>query len=113
MCGNAVRASEQLKKEGIAARVVHIATPASPDLAAIRAAAGTGVIVTVEDHVVTTGLGSVVAEALVAEGLQCRLAKLGVTKYASSGTPAELYAEYRLDPAGIAAQVKALVNARH
>ncbi|NLF39533.1 transketolase [bacterium] len=106
LCNNAVKAHETLKKEGINAAVIHISSPLKPDVDAIRLAAATGRIVTVEDHVVTSGLGSIVAEVIAELGVTCKLTKLGVTHYGSSGKPDELYAEYGLDAAGIAQAVK-------
>jgi transketolase len=106
LCGNAIGAAELLKKDGIRAQVLHIATPLALDAAAITAAAATGVIVTVEDHLVRSGLGVSVADALAQQGARCILRMLGVTHYASSGVPAELYKEYKLDAAGIARTVK-------
>lgn len=105
LCVNALQAHEILKQRGIRARVVHVATPLALDEEALRRAASTGRIVTVEDHVVTSGLGMSVAEFLALHGLSCRMRKLGVTRYASSGTPKELFAEYGLDAAGIARAV--------
>ncbi|MCX7848159.1 MAG: transketolase [bacterium] len=109
LCANAVGAHEELRKKGIRARVVHVATPLALDEEVMRGAAGTGVIVTVEDHVVTSGLGVSVAEFLAQRGLVCRFKKLGVTRYASSGTPKALFAEYGLDAAGIARAVEEMI----
>ena len=55
---------ELLATEGIAARVVNMATIAPLDEAAILAAAETGAIVTVEEHNVRGGLGGAVAEVV-------------------------------------------------
>jgi len=65
--------------------------------------------VTVEDHHVVTGLGASVATTLLDQGRAVPLKRLGVTHYASSGKPAELYAEQGLDAASIAATVKGLL----
>jgi len=108
LCSNAVAAHELLKGRGIVARVIHVATPLALDAAVMEAAAATGALVTVEDHVVTSGLGTSVAEFLAERGLGCKVKKLGVTRYASSGTPKALFAEYGLDAAGIARAVEAL-----
>jgi len=108
LCNNAVQAADALKAEGLSVQVVHVATPLAIDDEAVRAAAATGAIVTVEDHVVTSGLGASVADSLVRQRLQCKFRTLGVDRYASSGAPAELYRDYGLDPSGIAAVVKSL-----
>ncbi len=106
LCGNAVAAHDLLKEQGINARVVQIASPTSIDVEAVCEAAKTGLIVTVEDHLAVSGLGSIVAETIAEQGLACKIIKLGVTYYGSSGTPAELFANYDLNPEGIAKTVK-------
>lgn len=105
MTGRAVKAWELLKEQGVEAMVLSMASPSDPDLEAIARAAATGLIVTYEDHHVRTGLGSVVANALAEQGLACKLIKLGVSRYGSSGTPEELYKNQGLDPASLAATV--------
>jgi len=110
LCGNAVEAYNLLKAEGKNVRVIQISSPLDIDVEAIKSAAETGAIVTAEDHVVTSGLGSIVAEVLGENGLACKIKKLGVTAFAGSGKPAELFAEYKLDPKGIAETVKQLIG---
>jgi transketolase len=55
-------------------------------------AAQTGTIITVEDHNVHSGLGSIIAEALVEQQLTSRLIKLGVRDYPISGTSDDVFA---------------------
>ena len=110
LCGNGVEAHNILKEQGKNVRVIQIASPLDIDVDAIKAAAETGVIVTAEDHVVTSGLGSIVAEVLGENGIVCKIKKLGVTAFAGSGKPAELFAEYKLDPKGIAETVNELIG---
>ena len=61
----ALKAYEQLKEEGISARVIDMFTwkPLDEELV-VKAAKETGAIVTAENHNVTCGLGSVVANCL-------------------------------------------------
>jgi len=108
--GAAVAAHERLAAEAIHVRVLNMACARDVDVAAIQQAAATGLIVTVEDHTPATGLGSSVANCLADHGLGCRLIRLGVTTYGSSGVPAELYAAMGLDAAGIAATVRRAVR---
>lgn len=104
--GAAVAAHGLLADAGIRARIVNMACPRDVDRTVLRAAATTGLIVTCEDHNPATGLGGSVANALLDDGLSCRLLRLGVTGYSSSGPPAELYAAQGLDASGIAAAVQ-------
>ena len=73
--------------------------------------AETGVIVTVEDHLVTNGLGSAVAECIAEAGASCRLARLGIPDlFSVIGPPAELYAEHGYGHQGIHDTVMALLD---
>jgi transketolase len=67
MLGRCLLAADTLARDGISARVLSLATikPLDVDLVC-QAAAETGAIVTVEDHTILGGLGSAVAETLVA-----------------------------------------------
>ena len=70
------------------------------------AAAETGAVITVEEHNVIGGLGGAVAEVLADRGLSVRFRRHGIyDQYVLIGPPADLYAHYRLDGAGIAAVV--------
>jgi transketolase C-terminal domain/subunit len=62
--------------------------------------------VTVEDHGVRTGLGMSVAEWLADTQTPCRLVRLGVSDYQSSGAAADLFARVGLDAPGIARSLR-------
>ena len=67
----------------------------------------TGKVITVEDHNVQSGLGAAVSLFITQEGLQVQSVKnLGVSQYALSGKPAELYAEAGIDAVGIEKALK-------
>ena len=104
--GLAVQAADDLKAEGVEVDVWNVCTPLAVDPEAVKAAAATGAIVTVEDHHVRTGLGAQVARIIAEERLAARFKALGVTDFACSGTPEELYAEMGIDAAGIARAVR-------
>ncbi|TCC36626.1 transketolase family protein [Kribbella speibonae] len=111
MMKDAIQAHEQLASEGVSARVLdfHTVKPLDRD-AIIAAARETGTIVTVEDHFVTGGLGSAVAEVVAEEGLGARVRRLGVPDvFAEVGVPDELYRHYGYDAAGIVATVRDLI----
>jgi transketolase len=107
----ALKASEKLSGHGVAARVVDMHTISPLDKAEIRAAAAeTGAILTVEEHNITGGLGSAVAEVLV-DCNRIPFARHGVPdEFAPIGPPAALYAHYRLDSDGIASRVLELLR---
>jgi transketolase len=110
LAGAAVRAGDLLRGEGIAVTAAITATPLELDDDAMRLLAGAGTIVTVEDHNVRSGLGMSVAAWVAQRGLAVRVVMLGVRGYASSGTPADLFAAAGLDDAGIVASVKAVLS---
>ncbi|HKK21674.1 MAG TPA: transketolase C-terminal domain-containing protein, partial [candidate division Zixibacteria bacterium] len=62
-------------------------------------------IVTLEDHNVKTGLGTTLGTMLFERGIQTRLTRIGVTRYGSSGKPAELYNLLGMDPESIAGRI--------
>jgi transketolase len=87
-----VKAHEELEaKHGVRAAVYNFASIKPLDEEAIEEAAATGLVITVEDHQVDTGLGARVATVLAEKGLACRFVRLGVKRYGLSGKPSELY----------------------
>ena len=76
----------------------------------IASAKKTGRVVTVEEHWVTGGLGSAVAECL-SEKYPVKLKRLGVNDvYGESGTAGELMALFGIDGAGVAGQIRDFLN---
>ena len=105
----AVKAADALAAEGLAVQLWVVSSPLEVDRAALRAAAATGAIVTVEDHHVRTGLAAQVSRVLAEEGLAVAFKALGVTGFACSGEPASLYAQMGIDSDGIVAAVREAV----
>jgi len=105
-----VAAADELRKNhNIEVGVLNFASLKPLDRASILEKAATGLLITVEDHHVDTGLGARTAAVLADEGVQCRVLRLGVKQYGLSGTPAELYHREGLDTEGI---VKSVLEAR-
>ena len=105
--GNLVSASleaaELLRAEGIDLGVVDMYSIAPIDRDAIRRAARQGVVITAEEHNVSSGFGSAVAEVIAEEGLAARLVRIGVPdEYSLLGPPTHLYRHYGLDAEGVA-----------
>jgi len=106
--GSQVRAAldtaETLAADGIETRVVDMHTISPLDRAEIEAAATeTAAILTVEEHNVTGGLGTAVAEVLV-DLPRVPFKRHGVPdRYVEVGPPAALYAHYKLDAPGVTA----------
>ena len=64
MVARAIQAKDILGKDGLSAKVINMHTIKPLDTSAVREAAKTGAMVTVEEHSIIGGLGSAVAEVL-------------------------------------------------
>lgn len=97
LVGAAIVAHDRLAADGIAARVVNMATVKPVDVDEVEAAAReTGAIVTAEEHLIHGGLGSVVAQA-AARRHPAPMEFVGLDdRYAESGDPAALLRKYGL-----------------
>lgn len=107
----AMQAAEQLKKDGIDARVINMHTikPIDKD-AVLKAAVETGAIVTAEEHQIHGGLGSAVAEVVVHEA-PVPLEMVAVRDvFGETGTPQELLAKYHLKDVDIVKAAKKAVG---
>jgi transketolase len=115
-CGSRVHfalgAADLLAKKGIEARVIDMHTLKPLDRAALRKALReTGAVMTVEEHNITGGLGSAVAEVMVGEE-RVRLLRHGIPdEFVPVGPPAALYEHYQLDAAGIARKARSFLSA--
>lgn len=91
----ALKAADSLAQGGVTARVVnaHTLKPFDED-AVLRAAADCRALVTVEDHSVTGGLGSAVAEVLATRDGGAPLLILGTRDFGESGSAEELYEKH-------------------
>jgi 1-deoxy-D-xylulose-5-phosphate synthase len=96
-------AAVRLEAEGISARVVNMRFVKPIDEEAIRAAASTGRILTVEDNAVQGGFGSAVLEALQRMGIRgIEVRSLGIPdQFIEHGTQAELRKLCGIDEDGI------------
>jgi transketolase len=106
----ALAAAEQLGNEGKSVAVVNVHTLKPLDSGAIcEIAARTGAVVTAENHSVIGGLGSAVAQALLAAGVHCRGAQVGIADtFAEGASPGYLFAKYGLDTEAIVAACRRL-----
>ncbi|MBW2148835.1 MAG: transketolase family protein [Deltaproteobacteria bacterium] len=103
MVSRAVQAADMLQEKGIRAGILHLPTikPVDKD-ALIRAANETGALVTMENHGIIGGLGSVVSEVL-SEHSPVPLRRVGIRdQFVYSAHKAEdLYVRYRMTPKDI------------
>jgi transketolase len=108
-----LQAASILDREGIVVRVIDLYSvkPVDTETLAAAAEATSGRIVVAEDHHPEGGLGSAVADALLAAGQQnLRLTHLAVREMPGSGSGAELLAWAGIDADAIAAAARKLAT---
>jgi transketolase len=113
LLGQALRAAEELEREGTSVELLCVPTVKPLDRERIAdSARKTGAVVTVEEHSVIGGLGSAVAELLAADR-PVPMAFVGVNDvFGESGSEEELYARHGLTAQGIAAKVREVLGRR-
>lgn len=107
MVGEAIKAGEELRGEGINARVINLSTikPLDEELV-LKAAEECGKIVTCEEHSVIGGLGEAVS-SLLSEKLPTPVRRIGVNdEFGHSGPAAELLKDFGLSAENIVETVK-------
>lgn len=111
MVERALLAADILSQKGTTVRVVNMHTIKPIDSAEIiKDAWETGAIVTAEEHSVIGGLASAVSEVVV-QNHPVPMEFIGVKdRFGQSGTPAELMAEYGLNPEHIVAAVEKAIG---
>lgn len=105
----AIKAARELEKEGIGVTVVNMPSVKPFDEAfLLRFAKGVRTIITVEEHQVTGGLGSAVADYL-AEHHPMKVIRVGIQdRFGQSGKMQELYEEYEISANHIADKIRNL-----
>jgi transketolase len=107
MVCEAMKAGEELRAEGINARVINMATikPLDEELV-LKAAEECGKIVTCEEHSIIGGLGEAVS-ALLSEKLPTPVRRIGVNdEFGHSGPAADLLKDFGLSAENIVTTVK-------
>lgn len=103
----ALKAKEELSKEGIDIRVVDVHTikPIDNEMI-VKCAKETKRLISVEDHNVIGGLGSAIAEVLATE-YPARLQRMGINdKFGKSASAEELMKHYKIDAKAIIEIIK-------
>lgn len=111
--GNLVKAAldahDILAAEGISLSVVDLYSLRPVDAEAVlKAAKAHGILFSAEEHNVTSGMGSAVAEVLAAHAAGAKLIRIGMPDaYSLLGPPTHLYRHYGLDGRGVAETIRA------
>lgn len=111
MVNEAIKAAEELERNGISAEVINIHTikPIDTD-AIINSAKKTGAVITCEEHSIIGGLGSAVCEVL-AENYPVPVKRVGIMDlFGESGKPLELMKEYGLTDLNIVSAAKEVIS---
>ncbi len=106
-----IQAADKLEKEVISAEIINVSSlkPVDAD-AVIKSAKKTGVVVTVEEHQISGGLGSIVAEILAGKGeFVCDRIGLNDEFVEEYGWHKDILDTYRLNSDAIYERVKKLV----
>lgn len=102
----AVEAARLLAEQGVQAQVINLSSirPLQRDVL-LSALSGTRAVISVEEHNINGGVGSIVAEVLAEAGLGIRLIRLGIGdgEYAAAGAREPTRTLHNIDAAGIVA----------
>jgi transketolase len=110
LVSNAVAVADRLHKEGIDVQVWSVASPLVIDVDALKEAANTDIIFSLEDHNVYSGLGLSIAEAMIDNQIYKKLVKFGVENYAISGVSSDVFKHCKLDVDTLCKRVKKELN---
>ncbi len=109
MLNQAVKVWEELSRGGVVPQIYNVSAPLDIDKECIIEASKTGLIITYEDHIIESGLGSIIAQIIAEEGLNTRLFKIGISEYGGSDKPDDLYKTYSLDAESVVKIIKSLL----
>jgi len=104
MVYQSVQAARILEEKGYDVGVIDMHTISPIDVPAIlHAARHSNAIMTVEDHCIDGGLGTIVGDVLAQGGVATRFKKVGLpSEFSPYAYPEELYPHYKMDGPGIA-----------
>lgn len=108
----AMKAVDRLREEGIFVQLWYVSSPLSLDDDMLDGATKLGHIITIEDHNVNSGLGSIVADRLVEKQICCKITKMGVKDYPISGTSDDVYKWAGLDTDNIIKTIKQITKSK-
>ncbi len=109
-CGTTVneglKAYDLLKGKGITATVINLSAPLSVDQEIVKSLNGYEVVVTVEDHNINGGIGSILQEELFKNNIKVnKFIKLGLKDYSYSADAKTLYSMEGIDSQSIANKI--------
>uniref|UniRef100_A0A7C6EK47 Transketolase n=1 Tax=candidate division WOR-3 bacterium TaxID=2052148 RepID=A0A7C6EK47_UNCW3 len=106
MLSKAIEAYNELSNQGIKIKIYNLSSPFAIDPGIIKESAKTGLVITYEDHIAHTGIGSIIAQMIAEGNINTRFIKVGIEQYGGSDEPDALYREYGLDPQHFIKKIK-------
>ena len=106
----ALKAVDKLREQGIYPQLYYVSSPCDLERSLLEEIARAKRVVTIEDHNVKGGLGSILSDCLAEEGLCASLQKIGVRDYPVSGAADELYKRAGMDPSTLAEKISAWIQ---
>lgn len=101
---------EILKRSDISIAVMNVSSPLVLNKDGIKDIAGYRNIFSYEDHLVGTGLGSIVGNLLALGGITANFYSFGVSGFAPSGSPQDVFKKMGLDPETVAGKIRELIQ---
>ena len=108
----AYEAAQELQNQSIDAEVVNISSIRPADKAGIaESIRKTKKVITVEEHTLSGGLGSLVCEIIAEEGLNAQIVRLGIKEgqFSKAGPRTDIRAYYKIDKNGIVETTKRML----
>ncbi len=111
----AMRATQALRLRGVSIRHLHVSTHKPFDAQAVLEAVATARqgVITMENHVITGGLGSAVAEVIAESGIAKQLVRIGLRDtFVHGASRPYLMKEYGLDASALVRESEQLLHAK-
>jgi len=113
MTEEAMRAVQVLQKRGLSVQHMHISTlKPFNDLTVMDAIARSKYgVITMENHTIVGGLGSIIAEQMAERGMDKKLVRIGLRDiYAHGASKNYLMKKYRMDAMALISEVEGLIG---
>jgi len=113
MTEEAMRAVQVLQKRGLSVQHMHISTlkPFNDQTVMDAIARSKHGVITMENHTIVGGLGSIIAEQMAERGMDKKLVRIGLRDiYAHGASKNYLMKKYRMDAMALIAEVEGLVG---
>lgn len=102
----ALSAWDRLRQDGVTVRIYNVSSPFEINPEIVIEAAKTRLIVTHEDHVVTSGIGTIIGHIMAKHNIKNKFLNIGITQYGGSDRADVLYKKYKLDADSLVEVIK-------